>query len=999
MKTAKKILSMILVLVLVLGLLPTTTVAAGGKYVYLSVSFDGKYIDDQNGKTMVYRAIPLEKIAAVDLTEYGLDNMLYDADGDGDYETTALQLLIYAHEELYGGDWGDVNFDALPGSSYFAGGIFGFTENLVYFLNGDFPVDESQESDFMTVGATSDRIVLKAGDFLDVASFSCYSFLWDQLGGFHLFANQSDKYVHDYNATAGEVLTVKLKHSFCDLMFGNSWVKDATDYEVYYGSTFGEAEGTVVTDENGNADITFPTAGTYYVWCDGGLGSDDGTHIACSQICVVSSPAYAKVKVSAPAEPETEPPTEPETEPPTEPETEPPTEPEVTEPEQPRTPQSVSSVLNATLAMQATTVAQPSFGTNYGEWTVFGLARGGYYANDSQYFADYYDRIVEYVNTKAAELNLSGALDKSKSTDNSRLIMALAAIGRDATSVGNWDLVEAYSANGINWIKKQGMNGTIWTLIALDCGGYETSDPTIRQQCVDAIVSAQHNDGGWSLVTAKTQPSNVDITGMTLTALHPYRNQPAVAAACETAFNWLSENQLDNGGFPYGKGETSESCVWAIVACTTWGINPDTDSRFIKNGYSAVDNLLTYYLEDEAKFEHGRGAGANAMATDQATYGLVAYDRLINGKAALYDYSDVVMVKTEEPETPENPENPDDPETPENPDTPETPETPEEVSLTAALGLPAEINPGDSFNGTISINNWDNEAGYKLIDLIVNIPNGVSVTGVTASSRLEGGEVSWNVETETGKLRIVYFDANENSDLTITGEEFLAELFNIGFKAGSVSSGSKVNVAISGMSIKLTSDSADEASMIVVNTESAKGSVDVVSGISYSAVCLYTGDDVDLIPSTKKAVAVAVTGARIGAKLSYNDGTNTVEFKYSAEISTKTGVSTYVAVVDAAIEMEKFVNAMNFSLPGGNAETISFGDSNGDGVINAQDALAVVDAWLRKGDAPTDDQILAMNVNGDSRINTFDALGIVEKFVSGSEYGVVTKAATITTKR
>ena len=40
-----------------------------------------------------------------------------------------------------------------------------------------------------------------------------------------------------------------------------------------------------------------------------------------------------------------------------------------------------------------------------------------------------------------------------------------------------------------------------------------------------------------------------------------------------------------------------------------------------------------------------------------------------------------------------------------------------------------------------------------------------------------------------------------------------------------------------------------------------------------------------------------------------------------------------------------------------------------------------------------------MNVNGDSRINTFDALGIVEKFVSGSEYGVVTKAATITTQQ
>ena len=953
MRITKKILSMILAVVMVLGLLPATAFAtiASEDVVYLSISFDGKYIDDKNGDPIVYIPVPMAAIEAVDLTEYGLDNMLYDADGDGDYETTALQLMIYAHEEIYGGDWGEVNFDALPGSSYFKGGIFGFTENLVYFLNGDFPVDQNQTSDFMTTGATSDHIVLKAGDFLDVASFNCFSFLWDQLGGFHLFADQDGNYVHDYAAHAGEALDIKLKHSFCDLMFGDSWVKDAEDYQVYYGATFGEEEGSVTTDENGNAQITFPNAGTYYIWCDGDIGCDDGTHTSCDQYsetgvpCIVSSPAFAKVTVTGAAAPEA-----------------------------PRQPQDVSAVLNATLAMQAETVKEPAFGTNYGEWTVFGLARGGYYANDSQYFADYYDRIVEYVNEKAAEINLSGALDKSKSTDNSRLIMALAAIGKDATSVGNWDLVEAYSANGINWIRKQGMNGTIWTLIALDCGGYETSDPTIRQQCVDAIVSAQHNDGGWSLVTAKAQPSNVDITGMTLTALYPYRNQPAVAEACEKAFAWLSESQLDNGGFPYGKGETSESCVWAIVACTTWGINPDTDPRFIKNGYSAIDNLLTYYLEDEAKFEHGRGAGANAMATDQATYGLIAYDRLVKGKPSLYDYSDVTVEE----------------------------DTVVQGKPTATLGLPAQItdDAGKTFNAVITLDQWDNAAGYKLIDLIVNVPEGLSVTSVNAGSRLNGGEVSYHLDEE-GKLRIVYFDANEHSDITVVGNAegnaFPAQFFTITFQVDAANAGEQKAISIGGMSVKKTSDSSDENAMVVVNTTTAAGNITVVKGISYSAVCLYTGDDVDLIPSTKKAVAVSVVGIENATKLTYNDGTNQYVFKYSAEISAKTGVATYVALVDASIDMAQFVSKTNFTFTQDAATQITFGDTNGDGVINAQDALNAVNTWLRKSDAPTDDQILVLNVNGDSRINTFDALGIVEAFVNKSEYLVVTKAATLTT--
>lgn len=316
------------------------------------------------------------------------------------------------------------------------------------------------------------------------------------------------------------------------------------------------------------------------------------------------------------------------------------------------------------------------------------------------------------------------------------------------------------------------------------------------------------------------------------------------------------------------------------------------------------------------------------------------YDRFINNKKALFDYSDVTFDAA--PETDE---------------------------MTAILGVPEKINEGDSFNAVISINKWDNEAGYKLIDFIVNVPAGVTVTGVTASDRLAGGELSWNLEAETGKLRVVCFDANENTTLTITVEEFPAELFTIGFKAENVTGGSKLSIALSGMSVKLTSDSEDEASMIVVNTDSAKGTVDVVVGISFSAVCPYTGDDVDLISATRKAVAVAVTGISNGAKLSYNDGTNAVEFKYSAEITAKTGVSTYAAIVDEAIAMENFVNESYFSIPGGSAGAVTFGDTNGDGIINAQDALAVVDAWLRKGGEPNDDQILTMNVNGDSRIN------------------------------
>ena len=304
MKILKKLLYTVFALVMVLCLLPSAASADEEEYVYLSISFDGQYIDDQNGDAIVYLPVPMEAIRSIDLADYGLEHMYIDNDGDGVYETTALQLLIYAHENIYGGDWSEVNFDALPGSSYFAGGIFGFTENLVYFHNGDFPVDESQQSDFMTIGATSDRIVLRPGDFLDVASFSCYSFLWDTQGGFHFFADADGSFTHEYNVDPGQELSVHLLHSFCDLMYGEGWCVDAQYYDVYYGTVFGEPMGTVTTDDAGMAQFTIDEAGTYYVWCEGGHG-DDYTHTACDAYfetgmpCIVSAPAYARIVVGS----------------------------------------------------------------------------------------------------------------------------------------------------------------------------------------------------------------------------------------------------------------------------------------------------------------------------------------------------------------------------------------------------------------------------------------------------------------------------------------------------------------------------------------------------------------------------------------------------------------------------------------------------------------------------------------------------------------------------
>lgn len=639
-------------------------------------------------------------------------------------------------------------------------------------------------------------------------------------------------------------------------------------------------------------------------------------------------------------------------------------------PEVPAEPQDVSAVLHQAMEQLATKVTTPNFGTSAGEWTVLGLARGGFYEANAPYFQEYYDRIVVAVDEKASKIAAqNGALHRAKSTDNSRLILALSSIGKEATAVGKWNLITPF--DDFKWIQKQGINGPIFALIALDTHDYATTDPTIRQQCVDYILSKELEDGGWALSGKVSDP---DITAMALQALVNYKDQPAVAAAAEKAFAWLSSAQLEQGGYASWGTTNSESIAQVITACTAWGINPDTDSRFIKNGKSAVDALLTFYNAEEKAFHHVMDNGVDAMATDQGIYALVAYDRLLKGKTSLYDMSDVVFAGAEGPVEPGD------------------------AKLTASLGVPEKIEriKGTKFNAEIAIDRWDNTADYKLIDFMVTVPKGLSVKSVTAGERLGGGEVSYHVEPQedgTGKLRVVYFDPNQNAAITVSGTEFPASLFQIGFVVEDLQKETYLDLALNGMSIKLNSDSSSDASMIIVNTENTAHRIELVDGLSFSAMCLYQGDDVDLIGANQKAVVVMATGMEPQEKLLYDDQTHQIAFLHNEAIAQKMGTAAYIALVDASIPMEQFTKEENYKVEADQkANAITFGDANADGVINAQDALAAVDAWLRKGTAPTDNQILALNVNGDSRINTFDALGIVESFVNNTEFAVVTKA-------
>lgn len=271
-------------------------------------------------------------------------------------------------------------------------------------------------------------------------------------------------------------------------------------------------------------------------------------------------------------------------------------------------------------------LGDPSAGSTGGEWMVLGFARSGREVPDS-----YYDSVVACVDEKIDD---NGRLHATKCTTNCRFIVALTAIGKDPADVGGHNLLAGL--NDMGYIRKVGVSGVIWTLIAFDCGRYELPKGIDREILVDTILDFQVPGGGWATSGNVADP---DVTSMAIQALAPYREEPEVQNALDTAVTVLAGMLDETGNFPSQYGASSESVSQVIVALCTLGIDPNTDERFVKNGISALDGLLGYYVEGGG-FKHIHSGKVDGIATEQGYYALTAYFRMLDGKTPLYNMTD-----------------------------------------------------------------------------------------------------------------------------------------------------------------------------------------------------------------------------------------------------------------------------------------------------------------------------------------------------------------------
>lgn len=154
---------------------------------------------------------------------------------------------------------------------------------------------------------------------------------------------------------------------------------------------------------------------------------------------------------------------------------------------------------------------------------------------------------------------------------------------------------------------------------------------------ISELLSFQKDDGGWAVMGSY---GDADVTAMTLQALAPYYGgRGDITSAVDRALERLSQMQLDSGGFKTMGAENCESAAQVIIALSALGIDAQTDERFIKNGSSVMNAMMSYAVGD-GSFAHTDTS--NFSATLEVFCALTAYKRFCFGQGSLYQLDHAV---------------------------------------------------------------------------------------------------------------------------------------------------------------------------------------------------------------------------------------------------------------------------------------------------------------------------------------------------------------------
>ena len=619
--------------------------------------------------------------------------------------------------------------------------------------------------------------------------------------------------------------------------------------------------------------------------------------------------------------------------------------------------QKLNKSMQETAALMYKTIPEPVVASIGGEWTVLSLARSGIKV-PKKYYEDYYKRVEKTVKDS------KGILHRMKFTEYSRVILALTAINKDVTDVGGYNLL-SYLSDFDN-VKKQGINGPIFALIAFDAGNYDipidkkASVQTTRQGIIDFILDKEIHKGtskagGWALSGTDPDP---DITFMAIQSLANYMDQKEVKEAVDRALKIMSKKQLSTGGYNSWGTENCESTAQAIVALTALGIDIDTDSRFIKtdkkgNKNTLMDGMMQFYCKGGG-FAHvnegydgggGSGTGLNAMATDQGMYALDAYYRYINGKNKLYDMTDAsqTLAIGNNPDLEKKPNN-------DNNDN----------------------NNGNNGNNNQNTNQSNRNNGNTNSNINRNTGNKNVKTDNQGNKKYTsnvGGKKVTTTENKSATISIKTIYSGEKDGLIPENKKCVIIQFEkkekeqiVGFKV------SEKKQQYLYYSKELSKKSGCATYIALFDTSVEKEDLLNMDNYEFHKIQKEDNNTDQVITDENKNIQDEATSQ------------DTVDTSVQRKLPEATDTTNDTNTADATDQQEDFTHPEKYE--------ITFGDVNNDKVVNAQDILDVQSILSGKLDLTDERQIIAINVSMDSKIDNGDINQIMDNFVSKKDYTI-----------
>lgn len=243
-----------------------------------------------------------------------------------------------------------------------------------------------------------------------------------------------------------------------------------------------------------------------------------------------------------------------------------------------------------------------------------------------------------YINGVVSMLTTGKNLNGSDASagDYAKSILALHAVGIDPSQLygvnSNTILNTCAKLKGMSYDSHY---SAPYVLLANQFGDVGLSDEQTAS-LVALLKNNQMESGLFGYKWGGETFTDLDTTAAAVAGLAGlYNTNTDAKTVVDKAITGLSEAQTETGSFG-----NANSDAMVIIGLAAMGINPDTDSRFIKEGNSVLDGLLRYAAAGNDGFGYTDNR-ADALATEQGFRALMAaYGVMSTGTAYnVYDFS------------------------------------------------------------------------------------------------------------------------------------------------------------------------------------------------------------------------------------------------------------------------------------------------------------------------------------------------------------------------